>query len=189
LTKTAVALYHTLSEAVDAVRDLKQVGFEPDQISLVTTDVANGMGRVGSLPPGDGDLVVGMGTLAVPGVGEVMVGGPLVAALAGARGGTGDLVDALVGTGIPEKDANAYAEGVRRGSSLVSVTAPAADVDRAVTVLERFNPTNLDRLIEEWHGEGWQHFDRYGQPHRGQRSEQLAGRTGSSGGSTTGAAR
>src|ERR1051325_10590476 len=48
--------------------------------------------------------LVGIGALAIPGVGPLVAAGPVVAALAaaGAGGATGGLVGALIGAGIPE---------------------------------------------------------------------------------------
>jgi hypothetical protein len=51
--------------------------------------------------------LVGVGALAIPGIGPLMAAGPVVAALAGAGAGgaTGGLVGGLIGAGIPEVEA------------------------------------------------------------------------------------
>jgi hypothetical protein len=67
--------------------------------------------------------LVGIGALAIPGVGPLLAAGPIVAALAGAgaAGATGGLVGALVGAGIPEIEAKRYAGRIRDGGYLISV--------------------------------------------------------------------
>ena len=67
--------------------------------------------------------LVGIGALAIPGVGPLVAAGPIVAALAGAGavGATGGLVGGLVGAGIPEIEAKRYAGRIREGGYLVSV--------------------------------------------------------------------
>ncbi len=67
--------------------------------------------------------LVGIGALAIPGIGPLVAAGPIVAALAGAGAGgaTGGLVGGLVGAGIPEIEAKRYAGRIREGGYLISV--------------------------------------------------------------------
>ena len=67
--------------------------------------------------------LVGIGALAIPGIGPLVAAGPVVAALAGAAaaGATGGLVGGLVGAGIPEVEAKRYAGRIREGGYLISV--------------------------------------------------------------------
>ena len=71
--------------------------------------------------------------LAIPGIGPVVAAGWLAstAAMAAAGGATGGLIGALTQSGIGEDDAHAYAEGVRRGGTLV--TARVDESRRAAT--------------------------------------------------------
>ena len=68
-------------------------------------------------------------TLAIPGL-NLLVAGPLVAALAGAGAGglTGGLIGALVGSGIPEDRAKEYESGVKEGGIVMGVN-PRSDED------------------------------------------------------------
>ena len=63
--------------------------------------------------------LVGIGALAIPGVGPLVAAGPIVAALAGAGAGgaTGDLVGGLIGAGIPEVEAKRYAGAFARAGT------------------------------------------------------------------------
>jgi hypothetical protein len=67
--------------------------------------------------------LVGIGAIAIPGVGPLVAAGPVVAALAGAgaAGATGGLVGGLIGAGIPEVEAKRYAGRIRQGAYLISV--------------------------------------------------------------------
>ena len=67
--------------------------------------------------------LVGIGALAIPGIGPIMAAGPVVAALAGAGAGgaTGGFVGGLIGAGIPEVEAKRYAGRIREGAYLLSV--------------------------------------------------------------------
>jgi hypothetical protein len=66
---------------------------------------------------------VGIGALAIPGLGPFIAAGPIVAALAGIGAGSlvGGVTGALIGLGIPEYEAKRYEGRVRKGGILVSV--------------------------------------------------------------------
>jgi hypothetical protein len=83
--------------------------------------------------------LVGIGTLAIPGIGPLVAAGPIVAALAGAGavGATGGLVGGLIGAGIPEVEAKRYAGRIREGGYLVSVHCDDRNwANRAKEILE-----------------------------------------------------
>jgi hypothetical protein len=67
--------------------------------------------------------LVGIGAIAIPGVGPLLAAGPVVAALAGAgaAGATGGLLGGLIGAGIPEVEAKRFAGRIREGGYLISV--------------------------------------------------------------------
>jgi hypothetical protein len=106
---------------------------------------ATGAG-IGATAGGIVGLLTGLGLMAIPGVGPVVAAGWLVATAAGAAvGGTaGGIVGALTQAGTSEEDAYVYAEGVRRGGTLVS--ARVADADRA-----RYEAILGDRFHESCH--------------------------------------
>jgi hypothetical protein len=76
--------------------------------------------------------MVGIGALAIPGLGPFIAAGPIMAALAGAGAGAaaGGLTGALIGMGIPELEAKQYEGKVKNGNILLSVHA---EDGRAVT--------------------------------------------------------
>jgi uncharacterized protein (TIGR02271 family) len=71
------------------------------------------------------------------------------AAMAAAGGATGGLVDALTQSGIGEKEAHAYAEGVQRGGTLVTVRVTEADRARVESIMDRYNPMDTGGIGTE----------------------------------------
>ena len=98
-----------------------------------------------------GARVAGLGALAIPGVGPVVAAGWLVATVTGAGLGAaaGGLLGALTGAGLSEAEAEAYAEGVRRGGTLVSARVEEDRADRALAVLDRHGSIDLDERADE----------------------------------------
>jgi hypothetical protein len=98
-----------------------------------TTGAATGVVLGGAL-----GWLVGIGSLAIPGIGPFIAAGPIMATLAGAGVGAavGGLAGALVGMGIPEYEAKRYEGMVKDGGILMSVHCDDGDwVDRAKTLL------------------------------------------------------
>lgn len=179
--KTVVALFDGLLEARSAIDDLVDAGYMRDRISLVARDhdgtYADGLevteaaddaaegAVVGALTGGAlGGLtgvLVGLGALVIPGIGPVVAAGPIIAGLTGAGIGamTGGILGALAGWGIPDEHAAYYAEGVRRGGSLVAVEAEDDRTNDVIAVLNRHNPVDIKRRSEFWRESGWEGYD------------------------------
>jgi uncharacterized membrane protein len=170
MTRTIVALYEDIQQAHTAVRDLTNAGINRENISLVSndaegtysqqldrsaSDTAENVGKgagAGAVLGGLGGLVVGLGALAIPGIGPIVAAGPLATTLAGAGIGAaaGGLVGALVDLGIPEEQAQLYTEGIRRGGTLVTVLSEDSHVDRVIDILNHHNPIDIERHRSEW---------------------------------------
>ncbi|WP_114948508.1 YsnF/AvaK domain-containing protein [Microvirga calopogonii] len=67
-----------------------------------------------------------------------------------------DLIDDLEDAGVPQSDASAYAEGVRRGGALVAVECDDDEVDRVIVILDDDGVLDLDEQQASWRSEGWQ---------------------------------
>lgn len=176
--RTITALFDTYDHAASAVRALKDADFSSADISLVANNVegeidegieaedaaAAGAG-VGAVAGGGTGLLAGLGTIAIPGIGPVIAGGWLLATAVGAVAGAamggiaGGLLGALANAGVPEEDAHVYAEGVRRGGTLVSVRADDTRADTAVAILQAANGVDLTRRRTDYLAEGWEGFD------------------------------
>jgi uncharacterized protein (TIGR02271 family) len=70
-----------------------------------------------------------------------------------------NLIDDLENDGVPRTDAHAYAEGVRRGGSLVAVECDDDEVDRVIDILDDDSVLDLDEQQTSWRSEGWQGYD------------------------------
>ncbi|HEX6244552.1 MAG TPA: DUF3341 domain-containing protein [Polyangiales bacterium] len=93
----------------------------------------------GGLLGGTLGLLVGIGALAIPGVGPLIAAGPVLAALSGVAAGVtlGGISGALVGMGIPETEARDYERKLREGSVLVAVHTESSEEQRLVRDLMR----------------------------------------------------
>ena len=95
--------------------------------------------------------LVGIGSLAIPGLGPLIAAGPIVAALAGVGAGATALgcTGALIGLGIPEYEAKRYEGRVRSGGLLVSVHCDNSDWDKlARVILERTGAQDISSTTE-----------------------------------------
>jgi hypothetical protein len=173
--KTVIGLFDYASDAYGAQGDLLGSGLQKEQVSVLTspanrdfsrktpdggTEAAEGAGigaTAGAIAGGAAGLLASLGLLAIPGIGPVLAAGPIVAVLTGAGIGAaaGGLVGGLIGLGIPEHEAEIYAEGVNRGGTLVSVDAADADADRIAAVLSQHNAVDIDKRAAEWESAGW----------------------------------
>src|SRR6202040_3874811 len=145
------------SEAIAIADNLKLAGFSENDVSVLfpdkqgTKDFAHeqhtkapegataGAGG-GAILGGALGWMVGIGALAIPGLGPFIAAGPIMAALAGAAGGAavGGLTGALIGMGIPEYEAKRYEGRVKDGGILLSVHSDDSTwTKRAKEVLER----------------------------------------------------
>ena len=163
------SLYDTYDEAKQTVSNLESAGIPHSDISIVANsasgepaNIAAGTGAgVGALVGGGAGLLAGLGIMAIPGLGLVAAAGWLAATAVGAVAGaaSGGLLGALVSAGVSEEDAHVYAEGVRRGGSLVTVRADDSQAPMARTILQRHRSVDLVTRRDMYEKEGWREFD------------------------------
>ena len=141
MTQTVTALYDTHDDAVAAMHALTEAGIPVSDISIISSNADNRSERTHHAAD-DAKKGAGLGA-AVGGLGkglEATVGG-LGEGLGATVGGIGELLTGLVGTltsaGVPERDANIYAEGVRRGGTLVTARVADAQAPSAREILQR----------------------------------------------------
>jgi hypothetical protein len=189
MTVTISRLYDNYSDAQAAVRGLEAAGVPHSDISIVANnsdswfsadkkvdrdrdgvdDRAEGAGTgagIGAGVGGAAGLLAGLGLLAIPGLGPVVAAGWLAATAVGAAAGaaTGGIVGALTQAGVSKEDAPLYAEGVRRGGTLVSARVPDADRARLDTILNK-SAVNLRDRSAVWQKSGWKTFDPANKPY------------------------
>ena len=158
--KTVVALFDTFADAQASVRELEASGFSHEHVSRIAPKTAprgdvDGTATATGAAIGAGlGLLAGLAAVTVPGVGIVLAVGPILAG--GILGAVaGGLIGSLVDSGVPEDEAELYAEGVRRGGTLVTVAADDSQVAQALQVLHRHNPVNLTERASTWRAAGW----------------------------------
>jgi hypothetical protein len=189
MTVTISRLYDNYTDAQRAVQGLEAAGVPHSDISIVANnsdnwygtdkkvdrdhdrvdDRAEGAGKGAGIGAGIGGaagLMAGLGLLAIPGLGPVVAAGWLAATAVGAAAGaaTGGIVGALTEAGVSKEDAPLYAEGVRRGGTLVSARVPDADRTRLDTILNTSAVDLRDRSAA-WRKTGWTTFDPASQPY------------------------
>ncbi len=95
--------------------------------------------------------LIGIGAIAIPGVGPFIAAGPIMAALAaaGVGGAVGGLAGSLVGMGIPEYEAKRYEGRIRKGGYLLSVHCDNSEwVDKAKEILRRTGAEDISSTGE-----------------------------------------
>jgi uncharacterized membrane protein len=163
--RTVVGMFTNRHDAEAAIRELKAADFRDDQIGvalqnreeqadLMETTASRSAAEGAAKGAVSGSLVGGLigllGSLLVPGVGPIVVGGVLASTLTGAGIGaaTGGIIGALVALGVPETDARHFDEGLRSGRTLVAVGA-GARTPEALVILDRhgmdFGPSGASR--------------------------------------------
>ncbi|MHB2205214.1 hypothetical protein [Methylobacterium sp. CM6257] len=178
--RALTALFDDYEAAASAVDQLEAAGIPHADISIIsnraeptpaapkpstsaapeTMDAADAAGTgatVGTVLGGGAGLLAGLGLLAIPGLGPVVAAGWLVAAVTGAGVGAaaGGLIGGLTGAGLSEGEAETYAEGIRRGGTLVTVRADETRADRVLAILDRAGSIDLDERAEDWRAQGW----------------------------------
>jgi hypothetical protein len=167
--KTAVlGIYPDYSSVEHAVDVLKEAGFRNTDISVLFPEKAGsknfahdkgtrapegavtGAGT-GAIVGGTLGWLVGIGALAIPGLGLFIAAGPLMAALAGVGVGgvAGGIAGVLVGMGISKHEAKRYEVRVKEGGILLSVHSDNAEwTQRAKEILERTGAQDISSTGE-----------------------------------------
>jgi hypothetical protein len=183
MTQTLSAVYADIEHARQTIHDLIGHGFPQNDISLITGDSLSGSrqsimtqqpeGNIqksegssgGALLGGLTGLLIGLGALVIPGIGAAVAAGPLFGIIgAGVGAITGGILGALINAGIPEQSAGYLAEAVRRGNTLVLVTADDKLIERATQIVNRHDPLDMTKAVEAWKTEGWIRFDPSAEP-------------------------
>jgi hypothetical protein len=151
-----VAVFHSNPDAEAAVRSLQQAGFPMTKLSVLgadyqtdahvvgfynTEDRMRSWGTAGAFWGGIWGVLVGAAFLVVPGIGPVLVAGPLVAAIVGGLegavvvGGISAVSAGLVSLGIPRNSVLEFETAIRAGKYLLIAHGTSEDVERARQIL------------------------------------------------------
>ncbi|MBS4024291.1 MAG: hypothetical protein KGZ96_01300 [Clostridia bacterium] len=153
MAKKVVGVFESRSHAESAVHQLREEGFDREISILAKEENAGGRtggGRnggdirmendsvadgatTGGVIGGLTGLAVGAGALVIPGLGPLIVAGPIAGLLSGAA--TGGVGGALVDWGIPEEEGQRYEEDIRQGNILVAVECNEKKADKCKEIL------------------------------------------------------
>jgi len=188
VTITLSRLYDDSAAATQMVRELEAAGIPGSDISILASNADNwysGKGpaasskhdldrdgvddraegaatgaTIGATAGGVAGLLAGLGMIAIPGIGPVVAAGWLAstAAVAAAGGVAGGILGALTEAGASEEDAHVYAEGVRRGGTMLTVRVPDGQRAPIEAILDRSAVNIRDRGMA-YRQSGWRSFD------------------------------
>lgn len=170
--RRAFGVFSNRQEAEQALNDLKGSGFPMDNISIIARDADQGdqlggaeiSDRIGNKDVGAstgivgevaaastlGTVLVGLSSLAIPGVGPIIAAGTVATALVATVASSGveaaaisGLVRALTDLGIPEEQARVYSDRLHQGNYLVILDATDDEIRRAEAIFS-------NRGIQDW---------------------------------------
>jgi len=163
-----IGLFDDRAKLSNAIDVLRAGGFRDSDMSALMPDAASSKeiahekhtkapegalagAAVGGVAGGTLGLLVGLGALAIPGLGPFIAAGPIMAALAGAGAGgaVGTLTGTLIGLGIPEYEAKRYESFLNQGGMLLAVHADDGDwAQKAKDTLKRAGAHDVDKTSE-----------------------------------------
>jgi uncharacterized membrane protein len=161
---SVVAVYGTHGEAEEAVKELQRAGIDMRTLSIVgkgshtdenvvgyynTGDRMKYWGKAGAFWGGFWGLLFGSAFFAIPGIGPVLVAGPLVAWIVGALegativGGLSAIGAGLFSIGIPKNSVLEYETAIKTDRFLVLVHATTPEVEKAREIITRTQPVSV----------------------------------------------
>lgn len=175
--QTVIGIFGDKIAAQSAIEELEELGFNPKDVSIVVKnavsekEIAGVKGgsaaegavsgaATGGVLGGITGLLIGIGALAIPGVGAFLVGGPIatVFGLTGAAAMTvsgaatgalaGGVAGGLIGLGIPEEDAKAIQAEIKKGAVLVAVPASSLINEKKIKNVYKSYSAEQVRTIE-----------------------------------------
>lgn len=171
MSRTVVAIFDNYGSAENAARQIKDQGLRTADISIVakqnegdtdttgTTATMGGAGVTATNKRGTNDnisdgvmtggilgglagLLIGAGSMVIPGLGIVAAAGPITGLLSGAV--TGGIVGGLVDLGIPENRSRQYETDIKAGKILFSMKTDEDKIDQVASVLRNNGAKSVD---------------------------------------------
>ena len=145
-TNSVVAIYDSHTQAEEAVKELQKSGFDMKKLSIVgrdyhteeqvvgyynTGDRMKHWGKLGAFSGGLWGMLFGAAFFAIPGLGPVLVAGPLVAWIVGAG---------LYSIGIPKDSVVKYEAALKSDKFLVLAHGTTDEVAKAKDILQTTRP-------------------------------------------------
>jgi hypothetical protein len=152
MAKTVIGVIEDPAEAQEVFDELLKSGFDRKDIGIVTPDIISettaavtGASK-GILFGGLTGMLLGAVAVALGGIGPVLAVGPVLPLLGGTVGAVaGGLIGGLTSKGVPERDARAFADGVRRGGTLIMAVARSDELAaRAMEIMKRHGAVDVN---------------------------------------------
>jgi uncharacterized membrane protein len=165
INNAVVAIYKSHAEAEVAVKELQHSGFDMKKLSIVGRDYHTDehvvgyynagdrmkyWGKAGAFWGGIWGLLFGSAFFLIPGVGPLLVAGPLVGWVLGALegavvvGGMSAIGAGLYSLGIPKDSILQYETALKTGKFVVIAHGSAEEATRARETINRTNPDALE---------------------------------------------
>ncbi|HMD99053.1 MAG TPA: general stress protein [Terriglobia bacterium] len=169
-TNAVVAIYDTHSQAEEAVKELQRSGFDMKKMSIVgkdyhtdehvvgyynTGDRMKYWGKLGAFWGGLWGMLFGAAFFAIPGIGPILVAGPLVAWIVGALegavvvGGLSALGAGLYSIGIPKDSVVKYELALKSDKFLVLAHGTTDEVAKAKDIIQSTRPAEVALHVVE----------------------------------------
>jgi uncharacterized membrane protein len=170
---SVVAIYATHDGAEEAVKELQRSGVDMKSLSIVgkdthtdehavgyynTGDRMKYWGKMGAFWGGFWGLLFGSAFFVIPGIGPLLVAGPMVAWIVGALegavvvGGLSAFGAGLYSIGIPKDSIVNYEMALKTDKYLLVVHGTASQVDQAKDIIEGTHPLSVARHAEQLAG-------------------------------------
>ena len=160
-----VGIFNSHTEAEKSIKELQKAGFDMKKLSIVGKDYHTEehvigyynagdrmkvWGKLGAFWGGFWGLLFGSALFVIPGIGPLIVFGPLVGWIVGALegavvvGGLGALAAALYSIGIPKDSSVKYETALKSDKFLVIAHGTADEVAKAKSILETAGAAQTD---------------------------------------------
>ena len=164
ITNAVVAIYDSHPQAEEAVKELQRSGTDMKKLSIVgkdyhtdeqvvgyynTGDRMKYWGKLGAFWGGLWGMLFGAAFFAIPGIGPVLVAGPLVAWIVGALegaavvGGLGAVGAGLYSIGIPKDSVVKYETAIKSDRFLILAHGTTNEVDRMKSIIQTTRPAEV----------------------------------------------
>jgi uncharacterized membrane protein len=152
-----VAVFDSLEAAKEALAELETAKIPADCVSLVTNSVERQTPQTETMQYGDDTasdaakgagaggllgLLLGAPLLAIPGVGLMLVAGPLAMGITGAI--VGGFLGSMAGWGVGEDHVAAYEQQVREGAVLIVINGDPQEVAESQGILQESRAQSVD---------------------------------------------
>lgn len=135
MENTVVGVYDSYTQADAAVNELISAGFSRDHVQL-TPDTRNAATGQDGVDTAVRDSAKSTGS------------------------SIGNFFRSLFGMDEHREHHDVYAEAVRRGSHVLTVDAPNDEMrERAVEIMNRYDPVDIDERSAHWRSQGWSNYD------------------------------